>query len=342
MLIYFLVLIIVMLWIWVEKKSLSRKAFFMPILILILFFSIRDFTVGTDTITYTKFFRDGLVPQYYEFNPEVEVGYQFVEYLILNFTHNYFWLFFFCSLIVVPSYFYIIKKYSTNYILSIFIFITFGLYNFFFNGLRQGIAIAICFLALPFLLDKKILKYFIFIFIASLFHVSAWVMLFFYFLIHSRIKLEYKMISIIGVSSIVSGLVINYLANSNKRYESYGQIDEASGGYLTLSFYIVLGMFVYIFGKKERSINYNFRVYEQIFLCGLLLVIPVAFLGTDPSGPQRLLNYFLPILTLLLPMLLDKYKLVIFIFLAIIYFYLVTSKFGEIIPYSINPIFEIF
>jgi len=342
MLIYFLVLIIVMLWIWVEKKSLSRKAFFMPILILILFFSIRDFTVGTDTITYTKFFRDGLVPQYYEFNPEVEVGYQFVEYLILNFTHNYFWLFFFCSLIVVPSYFYIIKKYSTNYILSIFIFITFGLYNFFFNGLRQGIAIAICFLALPFLLDKKILKYFIFIFIASLFHVSAWVMLFFYFLIHSRIKLEYKMISIIGVSSIVSGLVINYLANSNKRYESYGQIDEASGGYLTLSFYIVLGMFVYIFGKKERIINYNFRVYEQIFLCGLLLVIPVAFLGTDPSGPQRLLNYFLPILTLLLPMLLDKYKLVIFIFLAIIYFYLVTSKFGEIIPYSINPIFEIF
>ncbi len=342
MLIYFLVLIIVMLWIWVEKKSLSRKAFFMPIFILILFFSIRDFTVGTDTITYTKFFRDGLVPQYYEFNPEVEVGYQFVEYLILNFTHNYFWLFFFCSLIVVPSYFYIIKKYSTNYILSIFIFITFGLYNFFFNGLRQGIAIAICFLALPFLLDKKILKYFIFIFIASLFHVSAWVMLFFYFLVHSRIKLEYKMISIIGISSIVSGLVINYLANSNKRYESYGQIDEASGGYLTLSFYIVLGIFIYIFGKKERIINYNFRVYEQIFLCGLLLVIPVAFLGTDPSGPQRLLNYFLPILTLLLPMLLDKYKLVIFIFLAMIYFYLVTSKFGEIIPYSINPIFEIF
>ncbi|WP_227514005.1 EpsG family protein [Acinetobacter lactucae] len=331
-----------MLWIWVEKKSLSRKAFFVPIFILILFFSIRDFTVGTDTITYTKFFRDGLAPQYYEFNPEVEVGYQFVEYLILNITHNYFWLFFFCSLIVVPSYFYIIKKYSTNYILSIFIFITFGLYNFFFNGLRQGIAIAICFLALPFLLDKKILKYFIFVFIASLFHVSAWVMLFFYFLVHSRIKLEYKMISIIGISSIISGLVINYLANSNKRYESYGQIDEASGGYLTLSFYIVLGMFIYIFGKKERINNYNFRVYEQIFLCGLLLVIPVAFLGTDPSGPQRLLNYFLPILTLLLPMLLDKYKLAIFVFLAMIYFYLVTSKFGEIIPYSVNPIFEIF
>ena len=342
MLIYFLVLIIVMLWIWVEKKSLSRKAFFVPVFILILFFSIRDFTVGTDTITYTKFFRDGLIPQYYDFNPEVEVGYQFIEYLILNFTHNYFWLFLLCSVIVIPSYFYIIKKYSTNYILSIFIFITFGIYNFFFNGLRQGIAMAICFLALPFLLDKKIFKYFIFIFIASLFHISAWVMLFFYFLVHFRTKLEYKMIWVAGLSSIISGVVINYLANSNKRYESYGQVDEASGGYLTLSFYIVLGMFVYVFGKKERIINYNFRVYEQIFLCGLLLVIPVAFLGTDPSGPQRLLNYFLPMLTLLLPILLDRYKLAIFIFLAMIYFYLVTSKFGEIIPYTINPIFEIF
>lgn len=346
MLIYFLILIIVMLWIWVEEKSLSRTSVFIPIFILILFFSIRDFTVGTDTITYTKFFRDGLLPQYYNFNPEIEMGYQFFEYVILNFTHNYFWLFFFCSIIVIPSYFYIIKKYSTNYILSIFIFITFGIYNFFFNGLRQGIAIAICFLALPLLIDKKKLKYLILIFIASLFHISALIMLFFYFLVHSKIKLEYKMIFITVISSVVSGIIINYLANSNKRYEAYGQIDEGSGGYLTLCFYIFLGIFVYILGRQERIINYNFRVYEQIFLCGLLLVIPIAFLGTDPSGPQRILNYFLPMLTLILPVLLNKYKhklfTFIFIFLAMIYFYLVTSRFGEIIPYTINPIFEIF
>lgn len=346
MLIYFLILFFVIFWVWLEEKSLSRRAVFIPALILVIFFSIRNFTVGTDTITYTKFFREGLFYQNYYFNPELEYGYQLVEYSILHFTNNYFWLFLIFSIVVVGGYLLTIKKYSTNYILSVFIFITFGMYTFFFNGLRQGVAIAICFFALPFLLEKKLFKYFIVIFIASLFHVSAWIMFIFYFLVHFKVKLEYKIIAITIFSSLISGAMIAYLANSNKRYESYGQADEASGGFLTLAFYLFLGGVIYLLGRRERILNYNVKVYEEIFLCGVVLVIPIALLGTDPSGPQRLLNYFLPVLTLLLPVLLNKIKskivLPVFFILSMIYFYLLVSRFGEILPYTINPIFEVF
>src|SRR5690606_19464441 len=102
--------------------------------------------------------------------------------------------FFTSALFVISIYLFVIKRFSNNYILSVFIYITFGFYTFLFNGLRQGIAMAVCFLALPYLINKNKLKYFLLIVIASLFHTSAWVMLPFYFLVHMKLRLEYKML----------------------------------------------------------------------------------------------------------------------------------------------------
>lgn len=343
---YIIILLIVLVVVHFEKVYLKRKAIIFPITVLVLFASIRSFNVGTDSIVYTEPYRLKYNPYYHGFNANVEYGYQFVDYWIMSFFSNYFWFFLFFSIFVVCLYITTMKRLSVNYLQSIFVYITFGFYTFFFNGLRQGIAMALFFFSLPYMLDRKIVIYFLIVCIASLFHISALMMIPLYFLIHLKIKIEWKVLYCFSLSLLSSQILIKYLAQSNVRYENYTQEAEKAGGYITLAFYFLLGLLIYFFGNHIRKQEKLFSSFEQIYLCGLALVFPLALLGTDPSGPQRLLYYFASLTILIIPYFFYYYRKIyvklLFVFLSIIYFVLTTMRFGNLYPYSINPIFEIF
>lgn len=345
MLPYLLLLGFVMCWIFLEKKSLNRSAFWVPFFALVLFASIRSYLVGTDTGSYTSDFRNSLDSNYYIFREDLEYGYQLLEYFILKFTHNYFWLFFISSLIVVGSHLYIFKKKSKDYLLSIYIFITFGFYLFYFNGLRQGLAMAIVALATPYLIDKKSLKYILIIIVASFFHKTALIMILFYFFIHLRIKFELKAIFIFLGSFLISGAAIQYLGSINEKYSSYTEVSELKGGYLTLFFYFLISLFIYICYKKYNIRDNNYYVLMQLHIYGVLFLIPVSMLGANPSGPQRLLFYFVWGLTILIPIILNRInnRIIYFTFMLLAFFYYtMVLGFGNLIPYQLNEIFRIF
>lgn len=345
MLPYLLILGFIIFWISLEKKSLHRNAFWVPFFILVLFASLRSYLVGTDTGSYTSDFRNSLDSNYYIFRQDLEYGYQLLEYLILKFTHNYFWLFFVSSVLVVGSYLYIFKKNSENYILSVVIFISFGFYLFYFNGLRQGIAMAIVALATPYLINKQFLKYALVILLASFFHKTALIMLLFYFIIHLKFKLEFKALAVFLGSYLISGSIIQYLAVSNEKYSSYAEVSENAGGYLTLFFYFSISLLLYIFYKKYKINNSDYYILLQLCLYGVLFLIPVALLGASPSGPQRLLFYFVWVVSLLIPTAMvklnSKILYSVFIFLAFIYYSMVLG-FGNLLPYQLNENFRIF
>lgn len=72
----------------------------------------------------------------------------------------------------------IYRKYSDDYLFSIFLFITAGYYNgWMMNGLRQFVAACIIFAALPLLLKRRIVPTLIIVLIAMTFHASAMMML---------------------------------------------------------------------------------------------------------------------------------------------------------------------
>lgn len=342
---YLLLLGFVMFWIFLEKKSLNRNAFWVPFFVLVFFSSIRSYLVGTDTGNYTSDFRNLLDSNYYIFRSDLEYGYQLLEYFVLKFTHNYFWLFFVSSVIVVGSYLYIFRKKSEDYFLSVIIFISFGFYLFYFNGLRQGIAMAIVALATSSLINKNFLKYALIILLASFFHKTALIMFLFYFIIHLEFKLEYKAIAIFLGSLLMSGAAIQYLASANEKYGGYTEVSDNAGGYLTLFFYFSISLFLYIFYKKYKINNSDYYILLQLCLYGVLFLIPVALLGANPSGPQRLLFYFVWVVSLLIPIVIvklnSKILYTIFILLAFIYYSMVLG-FGNLLPYRLNEIFRIF
>lgn len=346
MLPYLLLLGFIIFWIFLEKKSLNRRAFWVPFFALVLFSSIRSYLVGTDTGNYTGNFRSLVDPDYYIFSDDIEYGYQLLEYSILNITHNYFWLFFTTSFLIIYSYLKTIKKISINYIFSVFIFITLGFYTFSFNGLRQGMAMSICFLALPYFLENKLYKYFGMVILASFFHISAIIMFAFYILINFlKMKLEYKFFLCFIFSLIISQKIIEYMALQNQRYTHYTEQTEG-GGYLILGFFVIMGIIFYIVNRNLRKNNTIYAKLEETYLCGIAFVLPLALLGASASGPQRFLSYFTVFIIFLLPYTTRnlKYNFLkyLFILFGIIYFYLTTNRLSNLSPYRINPIFEFF
>ena len=346
MLPYFLVLSFVLLWILLERKALNRRAFWVPLAALTLFAGMRSYRVGTDSGNYTKDFRNNLDVYNFEFSKFIEPGYQALEYNLLKYTDSYFWLFFITALIVVSCYLIIIKKYSVNYWFSVFLFITLGVYTFFFNGLRQGLAMAIFALALPYLLEKRLIPYLLICFLGSMFHNSALFMIPFYFVVNVRIKPTYRILATFIGSLLVSGFLISYFAASNERYQSYADADQKGGGYLTLGFYTLLLLVIYFVSHIYKIRDKQFMQLFTFYAVGVVFLIPIAMLGANPSGPQRLLTFFTWTLVLILPIVFKRinnaYVTSIAAILFLFYFILTTSTFSKLTPYIINPIFEIF
>ena len=346
MLPYLLVLGFVMFWIALENKALNRKSFFLPLVALSLFAAIRSYRVGTDSGTYTRHFRSNLNIYNFEFEEGVEIGYQLVEYVLLRLEANYSWLFLVTGIIVVYCYLTIIKKYSIHYPFSIFLFITLGVYTFFFNGLRQGLAMAIFALALPYLLEKRLIPYLLICFLGSMFHNSALFMIPFYFVVNVRIKPTYRILATFIGSLLVSGFLISYFAASNERYQSYADADQKGGGYLTLGFYTLLLLVIYFVSHIYKIRDKQFMQLFTFYAVGVVFLIPIAMLGANPSGPQRLLTFFTWTLVLILPIVFKRinnaYVTSIAAILFLFYFILTTSTFSKLTPYIINPIFEIF
>lgn len=346
MLPYLSILTFIVLWVVFEYKITGRKSFWLPLISLSLFAGMRSYVIGTDSKVYTKRFISSLDIQYFEFNENKEIGYQLLEYTLLKVTHNYFWLFFITGLIVVYCYLRIIKIYSVTYWLSIFLFLTTGVYTFFFNGLRQGLAMAIFSLATPYLLEKKFFYYLLICFLASLFHTTALFMIPFYFLVNLRFKLIYKIAFTFIGSLFVSSFLISYISTTNEKYEGYAVVSEKAGGLLTLSFYFSLVILIYIISRAYNIKDESFTKIFTFYAVGVTFIIPIAMLGANASGPQRLLSYFTWTLVLLLPIVLKKinnvYIYIISIVVFILYFVLTTTKFSELTPYTLNPIFEVF
>lgn len=346
MLPYLLVLGFVVFWIVLERKALGRTAFFMPLIVLSLFAGLRSYQVGTDSGTYTRHFRSNLNIYNFEFEEGVELGYQLLEYILLSINADYFWLFILTAILIVCCYLTIFKRYSVNYAFSVFLFITLGVYTFFFNGLRQGIAMAIFVLAIPYLLEKKFIPYILVCLFASLFHTTALFMIPFYFMVNLRIKPLYKIISTFLGSLFISSFLINYLATTNERYESYTEISDEAGGLLTLGFYSILLLFIYLIILLYKITDEYIIKLFTFYAVGVVFIIPVAMLGAMASGPQRLINYFTWTLVILLPVVFKKINNVYITSLAalifLVYFILTTSTFSNLAPYIINPVFEIF
>lgn len=263
------------------KKWFST--FFLTVfcVVLVLFAGLRDGSVvGTDS------------PQYflnYKYNFwETEYGYKYLNLFFSNYlqlNYNIFLLFLNgISLFLIGKY---IKINSVYYILPLFIFYS-DLYLYFnISGVRQAMALSFVCFSMYYAFNKNLKVFLLFIFLASMFHVSSLVFLFAYFVPQVSLKLKHILFIIIGLVGIayVGDLLSTRFEYLSKKADYYTEYQEKSEniqvaytiGILKRSIIIILAL-IY---KKYLFSDKRFIYFFNLYLVGLLIFISTYLISPD-------------------------------------------------------------
>jgi hypothetical protein len=330
-----------------SSESVNKITVFLISILLVVYAGLRDRSVGLDTGGYVNNFK------LFKSDPDItmttEVGYNMLVSLVATFSSNYAVLLSAIAAIVVTLYLVGIYKVVHNYYIGFFSFIAFGYYTFFFNGARQGIACAICFFSLVFLLKRKALPYYFLVALAALFHHSAIIAAPLYFLAQPKIGTkQWLWFLFLIVASVFSLKFFVSLAASlvDDRYASYSQEGAGGGEVLTL-FLVCQGLILYWLRRVAVDSDKYSRLIN-IYILGLAPAIATIALSVNPSGILRLTQYFSHVSIIMWPLIFSGLRLksnkipvgLMFFLVGVLYFSLATSRFSDLVPYSLNS--EIF
>lgn len=171
----------------------------------------------------------------------------------------------------------VLSKYSRMFELSTYIYITGGLFLVSMNGIRQVLAAAIIFTATKYLINGNWARYFFIIFIASLFHKSALILIPIYFL--ARYKawsvgtfiLLFFSIAMVGGYGYFSSILFSAIENT--QYGHYSEFDEGGASMIRVAVYAAPLIIAYLGRDKLRNIFPGSDYIVNMTLIGLVFMI---------------------------------------------------------------------
>lgn len=319
-----------------DKRKGKRNLFFVFVsfFAIILFQSLRKWTVGTDVVAYLHFFErlssgESISDFASEFS-SLEIGFLYYNQVIAFFTSNpqYFLAIVSASIFIPIGY--VINKNSKNFYLSIIALLTLVIFNFTFSGLRQSIAIAIVFLSFECIKKKKWLWFLALVLLASSFHLSALVFLPAYPLYFLKIKKKHFLL-VIGFIALVfvfkSFLLKFFITAAFEKYDNSALL--GSTGAYTM-FFIMLSIYsLAIFVQRKREFSITLNAYSNYILMAVLIQIA----ASESQVAMRAGYYYFIFITLLLPEIMATFKnkkgsdglVFITVVLCILFYYLTTS-----------------
>lgn len=249
---------------------------------LILVSGLREESVGTDTLMYNQLFKHFTTSNFginNSANFDVEWGYIFFNKIAGVFFDDSQSIIFLMSFFTLTGFAYFIYKNSVCIWQSTFIFI-----GMFFlepmNSIRQSFAVMILCCGYIFLVKREIIKYFSCIIVASLFHRSALVFLFFLPLFLFKRKMHFLIYLSFTVGMVVlfrDNLWIvfqiafdKYLAYVGTEYIYPKEI--GMGIYKIILFFILIfiGTVLYARGKFDSMEERSFYISSIYILCACL------------------------------------------------------------------------
>lgn len=192
------------------------------------------------------------------------------------------------NILIIPVFF----KYSRMFEVSTYIFITGGLFLVSMNGLRQFLAAAIVFGATKYLIERRWLKYFLIVGLASTFHLSALVLIPIYFFVRYRawskatlVLLSFALLVVLGFEWFSS---VFFSAIKNSHYSEYQNFHEGGANFLRVAVAAVPILIAYIGREKFRKI-----FPESDFIVNLsLIALAIMLISTQNWIFARLAIYF--------------------------------------------------
>lgn len=294
--------------------------------VLIFFTSGLRYETGGDWTSYTEIFQtiesiDKVIDGHGENFKSIplETGFKYLNSISRFICDNVQFLFFTVAFIISLLLFVSIPKYSPLPILSVLIYFGVLFFSLDMIVIRQGIAVSIVFFSYRYILQQSLLRYLILVIIASLFHVSALLLVPIYWICRKRYSSKGLVITFVIFLIIyffriqwLNGtfqFVLNILTGSDIAGKVYA--------YTTRDAYAVqrgfsLGMIInvllfplFIYIRKSIEHYKYFNLFLNIFVC-YLFVYFCMFEFVEISS--RLKYYFMISLIILLPMWVSNYR----------------------------------
>lgn len=217
----------------------------------------------------------------------VEIGFRTLQVIVRQFSDNYGVFLFLLGLITVVPFLYVVNKYKKR--IDVPTAILFYACVYYYSGLsvaRIAAAASFSFFVFDALVEKKKAKAFIFILVASSFHVTALILIIPYLMVLFK-RLDKKMLcvgsALILCIAVLSRDSIYSFMNGSERYYIYKISDGSEIGFAQFAYYVPLVLLYLIGRKNHQDIEFG-RIMDRI---------AVSFIGTAFSF--GILSYFIPI-----------------------------------------------
>lgn len=316
-----------------KNSNAGTNIFF---LIILCFCGLR-YCVGNDYENYVilwESFSNGTFPL-----SRAEPGYLFLNYLFSKFEYGYYYVFFFAAFITYYFVFKAIKQIQVDSFLAFFAIFTLGFLITCNDQVRQGIAMALFFYSLKFVVKENFIKYSSCLLIASLFHYTALLFIPLYFLFKLKFELKWYVWFILICAFYIlslSGFFYSIMSKLIVMIPYYGELymtklkfleqEQLSSGF-GLLFVVLNGLYVSFLLNIKFSRTSSQNLYIKIYLLGILLFI----VSNGFMLPERISFYFLYTNIFVIPIILNqkKYKLLNLLFIiGILVYYGLQSYYG--------------
>jgi hypothetical protein len=301
-------------------RLLSWLGLLIPILI-----SGFRYGVGTDYFNYVNIFNSHIemdLKTYTDINGIAETGYFILEKVSYSLMGDARLVFLSTAFLTITFFYLGMKRYRLRYPGLIFLLYLLTIFPMTMNAVRQGVAVSIMFYAFTFILNKKPFRYLLITLFASLFHISALLLIPFYFVgrfldVKKSILLKDHFIAKsryfirIGVASILMLLVVasTFALVLNipgfEKYALYLDLDEYGANYI---FYVrLLMLLVLMLLAKYVIFKGDYRQNAFLF-AGAVIEVILLILGFTSPFIKRQALYFSPFLIMLLPNIIDIFS----------------------------------
>lgn len=327
----------------ISRKRVGKKIFMIySFLQLTLLCGLRNEYIGTDTWGYIHLYfenvkRVDISSEFFKvFNREP--GYYLFTKIISLFASDYTWLLIIISGVTILLVCLTLYKYSADPVLSIFIFITLRSYSFVFTGMRQGLALGICFFSYRYIKERRFIPFLACVILASTIHTSALVFLLAYFWCELEITAK-KMLFVLLTMPCLILLRDPIYSLLNLVISNVGYLSSATsyrdGLSTSIVYSLVLCGGLILKNKILKKDNQNKYLFNMIILAIFFYVL--GYLG---DGLVRIAMYFGWFIILFIPEILSaladrKIRHIAYISLYIILFlqYIYLGPGAALVPY---------
>ncbi|WP_444684346.1 EpsG family protein [Alkalicoccus luteus] len=206
-----------------------------------------------------------------------EPGFGVLQWLLQSISYDGQILIFTCALITLTIITAVTYHYSRLFELSLYVFITSGMFLVSMNGMRQYLAAAIVFAGASFLFNGKFIPYAALVLLASTFHQSALIMLPVYFIVRRKAWTKQTILLLFTGVIIAFGYEqfssVIFGALEDTRYGGYSEFDEGGANIIRVAVAAAPLIVAYMGRHKLEKIFPQADVVVNLSLMGVLFML---------------------------------------------------------------------